>query len=63
MDNLTAGKIVPVIGNDLILVKNDKDTPEPLHRYLVKKWTKRLGVPYKDQTLGELALANPQKNI
>jgi hypothetical protein len=63
MDSLTAGQMVPVIGNDLILVKDDEDTPEPLHRYLVKKWTKRLGVPYKDQTLGELALSNPQKNI
>lgn len=64
-DNLTAGQIVPVIGNDLILVKDEEknDTPVPLYSYLAREWTRKLDITYEGQTLGELALTYPGNDI
>jgi hypothetical protein len=63
IDNLTAGEIVPVLGNDLSLVKRENDDPAPLYEYIARELTRRLEIPYSGQTIGELALAYPNENI
>lgn len=63
IDNLTAGEIIPIIGNDLSLVKGEDDTPVPLDEYIARELTRRLDIPYKRQTIRELALSYPNENI
>jgi hypothetical protein len=63
IDSLTIGDIVPVIGDDLILVKNKEDKPIPLHRYIAEELTQQLDIPYSGQRIGELDTAYPTKNI
>ncbi|MCX6583032.1 MAG: toll/interleukin-1 receptor domain-containing protein [Candidatus Aminicenantes bacterium] len=54
MRKLRDKKIIPVVGNDLCLVKNQDDKPIPLHRYIAKELTRRLGIPYEGQCIREL---------
>ncbi len=63
IDNLTAGEIIPVLGDDLSLVKGENDTVVPLYEYIARELTRRLEIPYDGQTIGELALAYPNANI
>ncbi|MCU0285659.1 MAG: hypothetical protein MUF15_04595 [Acidobacteria bacterium] len=41
---LTAGKIIPVIGNDLIRVKNKDRTFSPLYHYIARELTQTLNI-------------------
>ena len=63
IDNLTAGEIIPVVGNDLSLVKDKEDKPVPLQEHIARELTRRLDVPYSGQTLSELAAAFPNANV
>jgi hypothetical protein len=63
IDNLTAGEIIPVLGNDLSLVKDENDKPVSLYQYIARELTRRLDIPYTGQTISELALAYPNENI
>ena len=63
IDRLTAGNIIPVIGDDLILVKNKDDKSVPLQKYIAEELTRRLGIPYTGQRIGELDTAYPDGNI
>lgn len=63
MDNLTAGQIVPIIGNDLSLLKDDKDERIPLREFIARELTHRLEVPYTGQTISQLVFAYPNENI
>ncbi|MCP4157263.1 MAG: hypothetical protein GY757_56655, partial [bacterium] len=57
IENITAGKIIPVLGSDLSLVKDDNGSRVPLYRYIAKKLAEEMGIPYEGQELGELTLA------
>jgi len=62
--SLTLGDIVPVIGDDLILVKNKDDIPIPLHRYIAEQLTQKLEeISYNGQRIGELNTTYPKENI
>ncbi|MGE5342018.1 MAG: toll/interleukin-1 receptor domain-containing protein [Candidatus Omnitrophota bacterium] len=63
IDNLTAGQIVPVIGNDLILMKDENNIPAPLYDHIARELTRRLDVPYTGQDIGELATLHSNANI
>lgn len=63
LDNIAAGKIIPVIGDNLSLVKNEKGVPIPLYHYIAEELTRKLNIPYTGQTISELDLANPLGNI
>jgi len=61
--NLTDGKIIPVIGNDLCLIKDQDDKPIPFQQYIagkLKLWHK---IDDTEQRLSELAAAYPNENI
>ncbi len=60
---LIDGKVVPVIGNDLIQVKDEDGKLVPLCSYFAREVTRRLKIPYLGQSLGELALDHPKENI
>jgi hypothetical protein len=63
IDNLTSGEIIPVIGNDLSLVKDKDDNPVPLRQYIAGELTRRLDIPYTGQSIGELAADHPNANV
>ncbi len=63
IDNLTAGEIIPIIGNDLSRVKDDNGEPIPLYEYIARQLTRRLGIAYAGQTISQLALEHPNENI
>jgi hypothetical protein len=60
---LNDGKVVPVIGNDLIKVKDEDGKLVPLCSYFGREVTRILKIPYIGQSLGELALAHQKENI
>jgi hypothetical protein len=60
---LTAGKIIPVIGNDLIQVKDKDGTLIPLYRHIARELTRTLKMEFTGQCIGELALAFPNENV
>lgn len=61
--NLIAGQIVPVIGNDLILVEDEKGKSVPLYSYIAGELIRDLKAEDQSQGIGELALAYPNENI
>jgi len=63
INNLRGEQIVPVIGYDLSLVKDEKDKLVPLNRYIARKLTGQLKIRYEGQTVGELALKHRSANI
>lgn len=63
IDNLTNGEIIPVIGNDLSLVKDKDDKPVPLKQYIAGELTRRLNIPYTGQRISELTADYPNANI
>jgi len=63
IENLTAGKIIPVIGNDLIRVKDKNGTLIPLYRHITRELTRTLKIQYTGQSIAELALAYPNENV
>ena len=60
---LTAGKIIPVIGNDLIQVKDKDGTLIPLYRHISRELARTLNMEFTGQNIGELALACPNENV
>ena len=60
---LTAGKIIPVIGNDLIRMKDKDGTLVPLYRHIARELTRTLKMDFTGQCIGELALAFPNENV
>jgi hypothetical protein len=63
IENLTAGKIIPVIGNDLIRMKDKNGTLIPLYRHITRELTRTLKIQYTGQSIAELALAYPNENV
>lgn len=63
IENLKAGQIIPVIGNDLILYQDENDDMVPLYNYIASRLLEKQGIVYEDQSLGELGLAYPNANI
>ncbi|HLP46913.1 MAG TPA: toll/interleukin-1 receptor domain-containing protein [Candidatus Kapabacteria bacterium] len=61
--NLTTGDIIPVIGEDLSLVKNKNDELITLNRYIAEELTQRLSIPYMGQRICQLATDYPNANI
>lgn len=58
--NLTAGNIIPVIGNDLSLLKGENETPVPLYDYITKKLLEIEDISDPNQSISEIVLGNPQ---
>jgi len=63
IDNLTAGQIVPILGNDLSLIKDANDNPITLQQYIAQELCRRLEIDYTGQSIGNLALEFPNENI
>jgi hypothetical protein len=63
IDNLTAGQIIPIIGNDLSLVKDKDDKPVPLYDYIAGELAKKLDADYTGQSINQLATAYPHANV
>jgi hypothetical protein len=63
LDNIAAGKIIPVVGDNLSQVKDEKGIPTPLYHYIARELTRKLKIPYTGQTISELDLAYPNGNI
>ncbi len=58
--NLTAGNIIPVIGNDLSLLKGENETPVPLYDYITKKLLEIEDISDPNPSISEIVLGNPQ---
>lgn len=57
--NLTAGNVIPVIGNDLSLLKGGNGAPVPLYDYIGRELMKlKDDISYPDQGIGEIVLAD-----
>ena len=63
IDISTIKLIIPVIGDDVILVKDKDNIPISLHRYIAKKLTRQLDIPFTGQRIGELHTGYPNKDI
>ncbi|NIM14240.1 MAG: TIR domain-containing protein [Candidatus Aminicenantes bacterium] len=57
--DLSAGNIIPVIGNDLSLLKGEGGTPVSLYDYIIKELIKIKKIQYTKQGIGEIVLAYP----
>ena len=63
MDSIIDGDVVPVIGNDLSLLKGKDDKPTPLYEYIASQVVQEHKVPYNNQSIHELALTNQEIKI
>ncbi|MFC2146170.1 toll/interleukin-1 receptor domain-containing protein [Acidobacteriota bacterium] len=63
MDSLIDGDVVPVVGNDLSLLKGKNNKPTPLYEYIARQVTQEHEVPYNKQSIHELALFNQEIKI
>jgi len=63
LDNIAAGKIIPVIGDNLGLVKDENGIPTLLYHYIARELTRKLNIPYTGQSISELDLSHPNDNI
>lgn len=57
------GNIIPIIGNDLSLMKNGKGEIIPLYDYMAERLAHDLKIPYKNQNFHEIALGHYESNI
>jgi hypothetical protein len=59
--NLTAGNVIPVIGNNLSLLKGENGTPVPLYDFIAGRLMEiEDDIPYTRQSIGEIVLAHPE---
>lgn len=56
VEGVTEREIIPVVGNDLSLVKDEENNPVPLYNYIAKNVAAELKIPYNSQSIHELAL-------
>jgi hypothetical protein len=64
MSNLTTGQMVPVVGNDLILVKDEDDTLITLNSYIARQLTRKFKIKCTGQEgIGDLVSDYPDANI
>lgn len=57
---LKAGNVIPVIGNDLILVKNEDGKTDFLNQYIVDKLIEIEDIPNGKKSIGEILLEYPK---
>lgn len=63
LDSLISGEIVPVIGNDLSLVKENKEDFISLYEYFAKETSRHYKIPNNNLNIHELALYQRKYNI
>jgi predicted CopG family antitoxin len=63
LESIQRGKVIPIVGNDLCLMKDAAGNVIQLDFYIAQELIKRLGVGVAGDTLYDLALYNGRANI
>ncbi len=63
MESLKCGGIIPVIGNDLSLVKGNNGSYIPFYDFITREVIQEHNIPYNEQTIHQITLTHQETGI